>query len=1522
MRALANKRNFLKGLTCWVVSFTLVFSLFATPAYASESTADVVEPLNEQVLDPATEDAAPSVDVVEEALPETPVVTEEAVSEVVEEAASSVDQVETPAATEEGGEEVLPTDSSTGEGEGEGGIIEEAPFSLDVVSSYDSNASTINYTLTLNNPTDRAFEGVSFDTFVFVDPDVYYIDLPTSVDLAPGETKTINASLPIAYDPATAEANFATYSVTAMCGDFQVYASGDTSLEAPAVDANYQVNVDAVLLDADGNKRPVDVAAVPGDMVEYYFTVTNTGTAPLPNVHAIPLSQSFGAEGDWFTPTTLQPGESISYVGRYYVTEEDAKIGSDEAGVIDAHALIFAGSESKEWNLQSVKVAKPVYQYTINYYADSAEEGNLLGSYTSDLGFFANVTVSEDVMNRELPEGYKAKAADDALVLELTEDPAKNVYNVVYSRDTFAYTINYYVDSTEGAPVASVQQSAEFGQVVTVEAGVAEGQLNYQLPQGYTPLDQPLSITVGADPARNVVDIVYAKKNDYTYTIRYFTDSNEGDPLFTTTGVAQYGSTVAISEEVTNAHLPEVGYQPAAAQQLVVSDDEQANTVDVVYQRSEFGYTLNYYYRDLEGQNHFIAAETGVAPYQSELEFDTDRLNTHLPEVGYEPLSEAQKLVISENADQNVLDVVYQLDSFDYTINYYTDEVATDNLIASEQGESAFGSTVQVSTDRLNAHLPSEGYLAKTAGEEGTITITEDADANVLNVVYARASYEYTINYYIDSADSDANKLETVTGTAEYGYAVQLTADRLNAYLPEGYIAKTDADATQLSITADPARNTIDVVYQRDSFAVTVNYYKDAISQQNLIASVQDSGVFGRAVTVPNAAVNVYRPDGYAHLAGTRYIIISADESQNVIDIVYEKETTLPFRVNYYRDSVDEANLITSEMGYGTFEAPIPFTNGANLPAGYAAPGEVSGATTIGTSLAESTLNVVYHRADIGYTVNYYKDEVAADNLLHSDTGVAPYLSVIPYVPGAYLPEGYTVENLNLSGASVVSAQEANNVLNVVYSKDDNIAYTVNYYAGSLDGRLLGSTSGFGTFGDMIPYDANAYLEPGYSASVQVSGMQVIGANAAGNVLNVVYPVAEYGYTVNYYQNSISEENLLGTDTGMANYLEPIPYTDGAYLPEGYVAPGTLSGSTTVSYDAQNNVLNVVYQPGMYEFTINYYRGSVSSQNLIASMPQDARTYGSTVQISADELNMQLPQGYTALEQGMSLQITSDPARNVLNVVFYPNFEDFYAAGIGSLNVTYNGNTHYVAPNSVLPGDIITYTYNGTTQTRVVGRDANIGAEFQEVTNGDVPVLVTLTRAGITSNALQTVVNIAPAPTDVVIPPSTDGDTSQQPTVPDGGVSPDRPMNTPGTNTVIDAITQWVNPAIAVPTPSYNAQLPADQVAEAAQEEPGAGETTIEDDLNPLASSPLSTKNGSHQGTDIFGIVLLLLATMCAAAAIVLLAIRKRRSDQADALKGTAVALERAKISKMTLYAALLGAGSLLLYVLWVILRI
>ena len=980
-------------------------------------------------------------------------------------------------------------------------------------------------------------------------------------------------------------------------------------------------------------------------------------------------------------------------------------------------------------------------------------------------------------------------------------------------------------------------------------------------------------------------------------------------------------------------------YRPASFDPITSEELSQMGTnengeivLPVAYLRipTTASWTVNYYLDSTEGE--YLGSDYGTGNVG-------EAIPVQVPSTaptGYKatPVITGPE-VIGADATQNVVDVVYERDSFGYTVNYYSrDHAGQESFLGSTTGPAAtYGSTVTVPVEQLNAKLPT-GFKALEAGADYTVDITADEAQNVIDVTYEPDTFTYTIRYYHDAALDDAYHFqgEPLVGEAVYGSTVHVDIHTLNRNIPdEGFYPKDNDDEFDIVITEDAAANSYNVVYERASYAYTIAYYKDSVAPQNLLG--ERTGVYlwdyDRNLAVPGDT-DAFLPEGYRSVIADLRIHITADPAQNVLNVVYDqKRNDLGYTVNYYRDSVDAANLLGSDTGTGTFEDAIPYVSGKYAPEGYDTTGVTSGATTIGIDADANVLNVVYSKGQIGYTVNYYRDSVDDANLLGSVTGSGVLGSDIPYEVGPFAPVGYDVANTATSGQMMVTADAFANVLNVVYTKQNNLSWRVNYYLGSMDGAPVASETGYGAYGDAIVFEEGKHLAPGYTIPAQVSGDTTIVNLEGESVLNVVYPLGSYDYTVNYYKDAVSEDNLLGSDTANGLYGSPVIFEQGKYAPEGYLTTGQTNGALTVGYDVASNVLNIVYTVDSFGYSINYYKGSVADENLVETVhnPADLRPFGSTVELRASEINTHRPNGYAEVSNARNLTITADAANNVINVVFAPDFGEFYETGIEPVVTTYDGSTHYVTAPGVVDGDVVTYVCDGVYETRTVGVDENIGLEFTEVTDGDVPVVVMLTRAGIASNAVETYVNIAPAP---VVPDDPDTpDNPDDPVTPDDPDDPDAPDNSddpaaddpevpsdiyvPGTDTTTDRgpmgqiaerIFSYVDPGIDVPGP-LNA-TPIESGLDL------AGAETIADDANPLAAPAAPQKD-----FNAVSYLLVVLATLCLAATSILLVVGKHIGNRMMQMSVELAITDERKRQVVKRVATGLGVCAIVLYVLW-----
>ena len=125
-------------------------------------------------------------------------------------------------------------------------------------------------------------------------------------------------------------------------------------------------------------------------------------------------------------------------------------------------------------------------------------------------------------------------------------------------------------------------------------------------------------------------------------------------------------------------------------------------------------------------------------------------------------------------------------------------------------------------------------------------------NGNVIDVIYTKENYNYTINYYKDSI-SEENHLGTISESALYGD--EIIADTTK-YLPEGYKFVGEVPSMIIKIEG----NNIDVIYVKDTFNYVINYYKDSKSEDNYLGNVSDSALYGEKIV---ADTTKYLPEGY-----------------------------------------------------------------------------------------------------------------------------------------------------------------------------------------------------------------------------------------------------------------------------------------------------------------------------------------------------------------------------------------------------------------------------------------------------------------------------------------------------------------------------------------------------------------------------------------------------------------------------------------------------------------------------------
>ncbi|MBR4878822.1 MAG: VWA domain-containing protein, partial [Clostridia bacterium] len=275
-----------------------------------------------------------------------------------------------------------------------------------------------------------------------------------------------------------------------------------------------------------------------------------------------------------------------------------------------------------------------------------------------------------------------------------------------------------------------------------------------------------------------------------------------------------------------------------------------------------------------------------------------------------------------------------------------------------------------------------------------------------------------------------------------------------------------------------------------------------------------------------------------------------------------------------------------------------------------------------------------------GYTVNYYMDS-KANNPFKTETGSGELGVNIPYDVAGNVPAGYKSEAAVENADGKVTVNTANNVVNIIYSKMDDLSYVVNYLEQGTNKVLA---------------DANTVNGQEFGANVTETAINITGYNLVGenqqsitidvenNVINFYYTKkSELSYVVKYLEKgtltALADEKTVGNKT----YGETV--TEDAIAITGYNLDGANQQSIVI--DVENNVITFLYtKKSDLSYTVNYYEQGTTNK-VHESKTVNNKTFGEKVSESAVEVF-----GYTAVAP-TSAEITIIDGENVIN--FYYN---------------------------------------------------------------------------------------------------------------------------------------------------------------------------------------------------------------------------------------------------------------------------
>ena len=370
----------------------------------------------------------------------------------------------------------------------------------------------------------------------------------------------------------------------------------------------------------------------------------------------------------------------------------------------------------------------------------------------------------------------------------------KNSYKITYKIVGDYFTNNNYKEET-----------LEYGAQITPEVNPTQEGYTFS---GWSEIPETM-------PAHDVEVVGSYTKNSYKITYKivgdYFTNNNYKEETL------EYGAQI-----IPEANPTQEGYTFSGWSEIPETMPANDVVVEGSYTRNNYQYKVQYWYENEHGTyEHLATVPGGEVPYGTVIDTFTPRDNNggyvldHVDPAKSATDNKTANLVITHKESENILNVYYKRNSFNYKIEYYK-EIANGEEFITSTGNKQQKLKTKITDEILkddfganwkNVNKPQKGYqdgIVKDA-EATDYYITIKENNNVIKVVYKlKTNIKYTVKYYFNEIE-DTSKEDS--GTAKYGQQINSVKD----YSDGGW--EKSSKSTSLPYTIKESGNVIKVYY-------------------------------------------------------------------------------------------------------------------------------------------------------------------------------------------------------------------------------------------------------------------------------------------------------------------------------------------------------------------------------------------------------------------------------------------------------------------------------------------------------------------------------------------------------------------------------------------------------------------------------------------------------------------------------------------------------------------------------------
>ena len=634
------------------------------------------------------------------------------------------------------------------------------------------------------------------------------------------------------------------------------------------------------------------------------------------------------------TVTITEPVYVTLYKDGHYATPEEGGAGKLEADQIaDASPLDGFDPSTEQWKANDKAAEKPTTETQITentkyvvtfgkngYVYDVVKRyldvnGNLVDEivtsatalYGENILEVSGVTVLQEEVFRD--EFYELVSVDGADRL-ITSDLEANHVEIVYQQKEYSYDVVKRFLNAAGEEVDAVTKlgTALYGDNILEVSKVTTEQEELYKDNLYELVEiKGADLLITNDIQANHVEVIYQQK-EYGYDVvkRFLNAAGEEVNAVTKLGTAAYGTNIleasdvtVLQEELHDGNLYELVKVEGA--DLLISNDIQANHVEVIYQQKEYGYDVVKRFLNAAGEEVNAVTKLGTAAYGTNIleASDVTVLQEELHDGNlYELVKvEGADLLISNDIQANHVEVIYQQKEYGYGVvkrflNAAGEEVDT----VTKLGTAAYGTNILEASDVtvLQEELHNGNLYELVKVEGADLLITNDIQANHVEIVYQQKEYSYdVVKRFLNAAGEEVDAV-TKLGTAAYGTNILEASDVtvLQEELHDGNLYElVKVEGADLLISNDIQANHVEIIYQQKNYNYEVVKHYEGLNE-TAVESTKGTAPYGTGI-LEMSNVDVLQHETYKEHT---YVLtkvdgadklITNDETQNRVDIYY-----------------------------------------------------------------------------------------------------------------------------------------------------------------------------------------------------------------------------------------------------------------------------------------------------------------------------------------------------------------------------------------------------------------------------------------------------------------------------------------------------------------------------------------------------------------------------------------------------------------------------------------------------------